>query len=149
MKDIEVRNSLDVLRDTRFKWENNDCVVRALAIAADIDYSLAHKWAKQCLQREDGKGVYGTIPKMNLLAQNNLTILSKSIKSAGKMINKDYTQKPVQYTVGTFPRKFNKGRFLVIVRGHALAVVDGVVYDNNMFKETGFRRPIRAAFQIT
>ena len=35
------------------------------------------------------------------------------------------------------------GRYFMIVRGHALALVDGILYGNSCEQYDGFRRPIR------
>lgn len=148
----EVISSTSVLDKTGFEWENNDCVVRAMAIAADTDYATAHQWIKDYLKRPDRKGTSMTFFKLEQLAKDGIELNNKQFVPipGHKLINPDYTHKSVQYTVGTFSQKHNKGTYFVLVKGHALAIKDGVIYDNNNFKarNNGFRRPIRNIFKL-
>ena len=148
----EVISSTSVLDKTGFEWENNDCVVRAMAIAADTDYATAHQWVKEYLIRLDREGTSLTAYRLSNLIQAGTKVNNKQITPvpSSELINPDYTHKQVKYTVGTFSQKHNKGTYFVIVRGHALAIKDGVVYDNSNFKirNNGFRRPIRNAFKL-
>jgi hypothetical protein len=148
----EVISTTSVLDKTGFEWETNDCVVRALAIAAETDYITAHKWAKENLERPDRKGTSMTAFKLTNLIRKGIGINNKCLKHIGssELMNPEYAHKQVQYTVGTFSKKHNKGTYFVLVRGHALAIKDGVVYDNSNFKvmNNGFRRPIRNVFKL-
>jgi hypothetical protein len=148
----EVISSTSVLDKTGFEWENNDCVVRAMAIAADTDYPTAHKWVKENLKRPDREGTSLTAIKLSILSNAEVKINNKHFISisSNDLYNPDYTHKKVQYTVGTFSQKHNKGTYFILVRGHALTIKDGVIYDNGNFKirNNGFRRPIRNAFKF-
>ena len=59
-------------------------------------------------------------------------------KLALQIYNAKAKKQRTRLTVAAFARNFKKGRFLVIVSGHALAVVDGVVY-NTLEKGRGSR----------
>ena len=146
----EVISSTDVLDSKGFEWETRDCVVRAMAIAAETDYPTAHGWVKKQLKREDREGTYNTALHIDGAAKRNITINNKKFKRIPKLKNPSYTHKPVQYTVGTFSKAFDKGNYFVLVTGHALAIKDGVIYDNQYFilNNNGFRRPIKAAFKL-
>ena len=50
-------------------------------------------------------------------------------------------------TVSSFAESHPKGKWIVLVRGHALAVIDGVVVDNTV-KVGGDKRPVRMAFRV-
>jgi hypothetical protein len=49
------------------KTEKNDCVVRAIANACDVNYDQAHKYVKETFGREKGKGtqLFNTLLKTN------------------------------------------------------------------------------------
>ena len=146
----EVISSTSVLDKTGFEWENNDCVVRALAIAAETDYATAHQWTKEKLKRPDREGTSMTAFRLSQLIKAGTKINNKQLVPINELINPDYTHKKVQYTIGTFSQKHNKGTYFILVRGHALTIKDGVVYDNANFKirNNGFRRPIRNVFKF-
>lgn len=147
-KKVEVISSTSVLDKTGFEWENNDCVVRAMAIAAETDYPTAHKWVKEMLNRSDKDGTRHTGYKLKKLELSKTKINNRVIKEVPGLINKKYTHKPVKYTVKTFSQNHSKGNYFILVRGHALAIKDGVVYDNVNYQNNGFRRPLRFAFKL-
>ncbi|MDB4343523.1 hypothetical protein OAA15_00720 [bacterium] len=150
------------------KGETNDCVVRAVMNSFDIEYDKAHKWCATKLRRKHRQGVMNTIAKLADLANNDFTLNGKTIRKIymGKkgevekewnpsrwkkmeiLRNPSYSHKHVDYTVGTFTEDFNKGTFLAIVRGHAICIKDGVLYDNREYQHSGNRRPLKAIFQI-
>lgn len=118
----------------RFDNEENDCTVRALANAYGMPYKLAHRiMAKQGRKPKAGlhptethaalirlgfelEGVYGTTKKARFLAK----LLSRQPKAGT--------------TLGTLLSRIGLGRYVVTIRGHALAIVDGEVldYGNNL-----------------
>ena len=97
-----------------FTHEKNDCTVRAVSFAYGIPYNEAHAKLKS-YGRKDGKG---------------FTFIS-FIESEKKYINSEHSS--YNYKIGTL-RKFLQehptGTFILIKRGHAFAVIDGVVYDS-------------------
>jgi len=92
--------------------ETNDCTVKALMEAARIPYDQAHKRLRP--YRGHRKGVHGFHHVM------------KSFK--------DFKHEPLQrpITLGTFVKDAVGGRYVVSVRGHALAVVNGKIYDHSI-----------------
>ena len=52
------------------------------------------------------------------------------------------------YTIGKFIKDHPTGRFFILVKGHACAIVDGVLYDMPGFDRSGFKRPIQLAWQV-
>lgn len=150
------------------KGEKNDCVVRAVMNSFDVNYDRAHKWCEKKLDREPRKGVFGTVEQLTEHCNKKTTLNGKVIKEillspkeisckkwhpkkfkkAKPLINSDYTHKQVAYTVRTFSERFTKGTYLVLVRGHALTVKDGILFDNPYYKNNGFRRPVRAVFKV-
>ncbi len=113
-----------------------DCTVRSLANAASIPYTVAHAAMKDAGRREmrgadisvygpaymkmgfELVGLYGTTDSA---VYNCYTMRRKGVDvSLSKGI-----------TLGRMMEKLQRGRYIVIVRGHALAVVNGKVIDNH------------------
>lgn len=100
--------------------EHNDCTVIALANAAGLDYNAAHG-----LLTNGGRRVGRRFDMHGWLKHQWLY--------AGKINGFSLCEKAVYFkmaTIADFAKKYPRGRFIVIVRGHALAVVDGVVLDS-------------------
>lgn len=147
------------------KREKNDCAVRAIANACDVNYEQAHAWVKGAFNRQDGKGtfMFNDIMKqtkqiefeqagqLDMFADNNVKKIKHvgdSPKHGGELANPKYRHKPVAFTVKEFARKFNRGSYIVSVNKHALAIKDGVIIDNSNFQYNGYRRVIESAFQV-
>ena len=92
------------------KSENNDCVVRAIASAADMDYDSAHQFVKETFNRKNGKGTFGLGTGMNLLSKNGKQINGKNVQ----IISEEH----------------NTMLYYVVVKGHAFTIKDGVVIGN-------------------
>ena len=130
------------------KKETNDCVVRAIANACDVNYNQAHKYVADKFDRKKGKGTQmfmSTLDNVNQMSFDEVGQLNmfnegivRSIKSLGKG--------PEEF--GTFEIKKQKGNFLLAVNKHALAIKDGVVIDNGNYQFDGYRRVVEGAYQI-
>ena len=148
------------------KGEKNDCVVRAIANACDVNYEQAHQYCAETFDRKKGKGtqlfttllktnsemVFDEVGQLDLFAQGikrNVKHLGDMPKMGGQLINPKYKHKKVAYTVKEFAQRFNKGNYILEVAKHALAVKDGVVVDNGNYQVGGYRRPVQSAFQIS
>ena len=151
--------------DATAKVEKNDCVVRAIANACDVNYSQAHKYVTDTFDRKKGGGTkyFQTImDKTNMMRFEEAGQLDlfnegdvRSVKSLGKMpkyggdlINPKYKHKKVAFTVKAFAQKYNVGKFIVAVNAHALAIVNGVVMDNDNYQYGGYRRVVEGAYQV-
>ena len=102
---------------SRAKGENNDCAVKAAAIAANIDYDTVHK-AFAANGRRKGRGTY-----------DHTFIAALSDLGIEYEVSNPRKRDGGQYTCKTIGRALGKGRHIVFVRRHALAVVDGKVED--------------------
>jgi hypothetical protein len=51
------------------------------------------------------------------------------------------------YTTISFLKKFPKGRYFILIKGHAFAIIDGVVYGNQE-DATRLRARVLQAFKI-
>jgi|TARA_R100000234_G_C4924294_1_gene145595 hypothetical protein len=146
--------------DNRAKGEKGDCVVRAVMNAFEIPYNGAHRFVANKFNRKRRKGVSGTAMKFMSMVNNEIANLNgkkvvhlgshpkhhRSYKGKTKiLLNKQYPiiKKSIDesgelvientfagFTVGKFIQQHQKGTFLILVAGHALAVKDGVMLDN-------------------
>jgi len=108
-----------------FWYETNDCAVRALAHSFGIDYARAHSVLKAA-GRKDKRGTPVNIIH-NVVLQEHGGKRGYQLQRVGRSwegLDKH------EVTIGTFCKYHPKGRFYCIVRGHALAIVDGVVQDS-------------------
>jgi hypothetical protein len=124
------------------KSETNDCVVRAIASAFEIDYDKAHKFVADKFGRKPRQGTFGFIPGMNKFANDRTRIGRKCCKQMGRPVEYssfntlDYTvtvkgeKVNRKMTVGTFIKKYPKGTYVMCVNRHAFTVKDGVVIGN-------------------
>jgi hypothetical protein len=107
----------------RFKNEDNDCAIVALAIATDLPYGLIHKLAEVCLGRKRKE------PTLNMI------YACQFYPFKFRKVNKK------RHRLNTIVDLFPKGRYYVQIGGrnrqgkiscHALALVDGKIYDRHI-----------------
>lgn len=112
--------------------EQNDCSVRACAVAACVPYSVARE-AFAAAGRRTGRGtkLHTSKRAWELVLGYSPEKVNTSEAKTGKVL-----------TVGQFVAAFPVGHFVVHVSGHAFAVTDGVVHD----WADRPRRHVRAAF---
>jgi hypothetical protein len=91
--------------------DDNNCTIRAFAIAFGMPYKDAH-YMGELAGRQIGEG-YWMYKIMNKAAEFGYSY--KEINGYG--------------TLSAFLNKNNKGRFICVRRGHAFAVLDGKIYD--------------------
>jgi hypothetical protein len=128
---VEFRNSADMFsQNTKAMRETNDCTVKAFAVVFDTTYEKAHAHLKHNCGRQNRKGVVSR------------EVLAPSLKKTKHRIG-PYS-KTNRIMLKNFIEKHSEGRFYVCVRGHALAVIDGVIYD---YKE-GLRRQVTWAMRV-
>ena len=147
------------------KTEKNDCAVRAVANACDVNYDQAHKFCTEMFGREKGKGttgfslllkmntemVFDEVGQLNMFEQGikrTVKHIGDMPKAGGKLFNPKYKHKKVAYTVKEFAQRFNKGNYILAVNKHALAVKNGVVVDNGNYQANGYRRVVESAFMV-
>ncbi|MDA9280029.1 hypothetical protein N9P74_00555 [bacterium] len=137
--------------------ETNDCVVRAFMVAFDIPYKTSHSWVKSKFKRNNGKGTFtkkylnGVMGSVKNGKRTSLMGFSPRYKTSynkGKTLVNPKYKKPTGYTVKSFMEQYPDGRYVIIVKGHALALVDGVLYGNGSEQYEGFRRPIHYVIKI-
>lgn len=115
---------------TRAMKETNDCTVKAFSVVFNTTYEKAHAHLKNYCGRQHRRGL------------RSIDVLPPSLKKTKYKVG-PYSRTN-RITLKNFIEKHNEGRFYVCVRGHALAVVDGVIYD---YKE-GLRRQVTWAMRV-
>jgi hypothetical protein len=104
-------------RPIGFESEKRDCTVRALSLCMNIPYEQVHKVCK-IAGRRNKRGFYFTKHALEIFEA--LKLYSWNIKRSGS----------VEKLIRTYP----EGRLLVIRRGHAFCVIDGVPHDAGSLK---------------
>lgn len=128
---MEFKNVSDMFSaNTKAMKETNDCTVKAFAVVFDTSYEKAHAHLKHNCGRQNRKGIISR------------EVLAPSLKKTKYKVG-PYS-KANRITLKNFIEKHGEGRFYVCVRGHALAVVDGAIYD---YKE-GLRRQVTWAMRV-
>lgn len=138
------------------KSEKNDCMVRAVATAAEISYKSAHEFCNKVLGRIDKRGTNGAVIAANMLKAEVSGLELEGKEFGVKVLGRDriknkyklygeiiYRQKTLKSFIQTNP----KGTYLVMIAGHALTVKDGEVFDwtSNRFKPT---TKVQAAYEL-
>lgn len=121
---------LQMVSDSLSMKEDNDCTVKALAIALDVPYKLAHRHLQLHCGRRQGKGVVSR------------KVIPQSLKNTPYKVG-PYTNEN-RVSLSRFCKNHPKGRFYVAISGHAVAVVDGVVYDHT----DSSRRMVKWAIRV-
>jgi len=102
--------------------ETKDCAVRAMVNSFGVSYAYAHA-AMATAGRQPKKGTAPSIIDKVITAKHGGKV-AHQLEHVGKGAGKR------QVTIGTFCKYHPRGSFYCIVRGHAFAVVDGVVCDS-------------------
>ena len=146
--------------------DNNNCSVRSLASAFRVSYRKAYYAAQAIWNREDGKGIYG----FEADQLGGMRLWGKKCERMGEIITEkgvgDYEFKLFQketlgkwypigggekkfrrMSTGTFFKTYTEGSYILVVKGHMFAYVDGEV-QGNYSDATMLKRPIESAFKI-
>jgi hypothetical protein len=114
--------------------EKDDCSVRALANAADIDYEDAHYCLKEH-GRIFGEGVFfETYHRAYLSAGFELFGVYGTTNSAKYIKHKTKVQSKPGLVLSNLLPTIQDGAYIVMVSGHALAVIDGEIIDTERNK---------------
>ena len=129
------------------KSETNDCVVRAIASAYDIEYFKAHKWVADKFNRKPKKGTFGFPVGMDRMSTNNTRMNYKRTKTIDPKFLTTNGGKS-KMTVGTFAKEYNIGTYIIRVDRHAFTIKDGWVIGNPE-DATKLRKIIKNAWKIS
>lgn len=136
--------------------EKDDCAVTAFAAACDVYYTQAHEFVEKHFHREPRKGLDGMEDVLENIFHNKVLSLGRCSFKFFCLSEKDITSyykvdgEPIRrrMTVKSFLQIFNKGSFIILVRGHVFAIVDGVLIDHpdEHFRPT---RIVESAVRVT
>ena len=115
-------------KNTLQAGERSDCTVRALVKTAGLAYDDAHRWIANHMFRDYRRGArtYLAVKAMNDVQQIN----NKKVKTLKRnRITRFLNGADRKMSLKTFCQHNPVGTFYVLVRGHALAVIDGVITD--------------------
>lgn len=136
--------------------EKNDCMVRAVATAADISYRTAHEFCKNVFGRVEKRGTNNMNIVTQMLSAETSGIELEGKKFGVRVLGRDKIKNRYklkgeiiyrQKTLKSFIQTNNKGTYLVMIANHALTVKDGEVFDwsSNRFKPT---TKVQAAYEL-
>ena len=108
--------------------DKNDCAIRALANVSTMTYPEAHARMTQLGRRKNRGTPWEALHTAytEAGAKDVAYFGSKMVKFSTKHNVKHFKQ---GFTLKTFVSKRPKGRHIVLIRGHALAVCNGAVID--------------------
>ena len=149
--------------------EKNDCVVRAVSHAFEVDYIESHHFCEHKLHRKAGDGVYTQryLPKVKQAFGKKLKQLGKSNKysdfrhltrpqksktevyshAKSKWVTKRVI-KQIPYKVNEFVKAHSKGNYIVTVKAHAFAIVNGEIL-GNYGDAKAVNKKINSAYKIS
>lgn len=125
--------------------EARDCAVRALANAAMMDYDDAHEHMAYH-GRPDRRGTPANILVGAYVDAGFTDVKVFGTTKGARFYNRNYghlvTETNKGITLKNFCKKYNKGRYIVVYSGHALAVINGQIVDK--FSNAAGKRVILA-----
>ena len=102
-----------------------------------MHYDEAHQFVAKTWFRGNREGTRNFIGGMRRMVDKGVMINGKSFSNLGDQYGHMKYDVKVKgqvvkrnMTTGTFIKKFPKGRYVVVVRGHAFSIIDGVVVGN-------------------
>jgi hypothetical protein len=121
----------------KLKGDTNYCTVSALSASFSISADEAYDYATKIWERRRHKGV-STIKMLSTFPQAEGFTYAKEVmgKDVIRMkAEQDYKQpdgsiRTRSMTLSTFAKKFKSGKFYILVKGHALAIINGEVVDH-------------------
>lgn len=118
--------------------EQNDCTVYAVATAFDMDYDTAHKEVAERMNRKDGKGTKRSsiIDALTEGTTINGKTVTRVIKSPTKTYKVYGNTIPRQLRLSSFVKENSEGTYVIVTRGHALTLKNGVLMDNRKAPKT-------------
>lgn len=122
---------------TRLQDDNNYCTVLALSASFSISADEAHEYATRNWGRRKGRGVatsilFRTFPQAEGVDQAKEMIGKDVIRVKAEQ---DYKQPDGSIvtrdmTLSTFAKKHPRGSYYILVKGHALSIIDGEIVDH-------------------
>ena len=110
--------------------DRNNCALNAVAIALNKPYYRVYK-AFKSVGRRGGKGSsINQITRAINLLKNDIAAGEDLLNKKDKLLSEWQDPTYVKITLDKFAKMYPTGKFIVIKSRHALALVDGIWYDN-------------------
>jgi len=149
-----IKYNLDLKREPGYEAEKNDCTVRALCNATGVPYRDAHR--RLALEgRQHGHGMkFESVIAQWALAKTILfgyriskVEFKTSSKSTIRRTNLGWSHRmvTVRPTLSQMLRECRAGRYIVVKRGHAFTIIDGVIHDST---PVGARSQVRSIYRF-
>lgn len=114
--------------------ESNDCTVRALANASNIPYKSAHDLLKKH-GRKSGCGCNSDVWHKAYTEAGFKLLGLYGTTARTRHISKKIGVSPKSgISIGRLLPSLGNGRYIVVITGHALAIVDGNIIDTGFSK---------------
>lgn len=135
--------------------ETNDCVVKAVASAFDMDYEEAHAWVKRIFDRRERQGTKNFTATMSRVEE----AFGKAVKDMritsytghGKGLYTYYRcygrVAEREMTLQTFLKSYPRGVYIVVVERHAFTIKEGAVI-GNLSDSYQIRKRLQGAFKV-
>lgn len=143
------------------KNERNDCVVKAFMCALDCNYETAHAYIKDKMKRKNNQGTLTAAYAKYVIGKTkngkrisfigyhpSKAFMKNQISGTCKVLKNPKYKKSTGYTLKSFMENNPVGRFVLIVQGHAVAVIDGVLYGNSNERSKGLYRSVWFGFEM-
>jgi hypothetical protein len=143
--------------------EPNDCAIRALAAVTNMEYTEALSYGRLRWNKTFKRGIRlstivedllikkPTIPfRFKAVGDSEVTVKYRSPNGTIVHLPKPGIRKGDKLstlTVNQFLKNYTYGRYIIIVRGHAMAVVDGMLIGNNDDIQH-LRRPVSLVIKV-
>ena len=112
--------------------DRNNCALNAVSIALSKPYYRVYK-AFKSVGRRGGKGSsINQITRAINLLKNDIAAGEDLLNKKDKLLSEWQDPTYVKISLDKFAKMYPTGKFIVIKSRHALALVDGIWYDNAM-----------------
>ena len=112
--------------------DRNNCALNAVSIALNKPYYRVYK-AFKSVGRRGGKGSsINQITRAINLVKNDIAAGEDLLNKKDKLLSEWQDPTYVKISLDKFAKMYPTGKFIVIKSRHALALVDGIWYDNTM-----------------
>ena len=125
------------------EFDSKNCFPLALSATLKIAYDDAYKFCKDTLGRKHGKGV--EVAKI-IEAFKEGKVIETAVVEVDARREYKYNTKPSVFCaskLGNFAKEHAEGNYIVLIGGHAVAVIAGQIMDN-----TSPNSIVKHAYQI-
>ena len=122
---------------TKLQGDSNYCTVTALSASFGISADEAYEYAAKTWERRKGKGVTTAIMLRSFPQAEGFSYAKEvmgrdviRVKADHDYKQPDGSMKTRAMNLATFAKKHPRGKFYILVKGHALTIIDGEIVDH-------------------